>query len=694
MSHRKMEVQLERIRADLIGECRKSNRLATLRLLSSIIQESSGTADIIADTLGRILCQGLADEVSDSCITVLIELLIELINRITSDELKKCLSQLVVHSVMNRTTFPDSEHARIGCSLLIAGVSKHTSIPPELVKQFATDRCTEVILNCLSFERFDLNSLDDIVRLLNHKSSKVRIATIGVVDKFFMRAEPWKSTYSVVSKLAAIEGNDIPVSEFFNPSTHVNYMSRLTFDGNLKVRTMWFRQLVDWTVSLEDRSDVDIHFCPYILTGTFDSDPGLSKQVTCWIETEIDVDTWIRKSSRRFIQPFMRKLDCDFQECSTKNVLNMLRTIVQYMNSDGLVEWLPDILSVYARTYERESELCDDIITLLGKKISPEIWYDVIPIEPTDPMYWRIVDRLLTSDEIPEQVADYFASKMADLRKPKLHAISVFDKIWKFAQNNFLALAWSSLVIGKSRILLDSREHFSIDLFTDSLKQNEALTTPRIVLEYVSLLDSANLHSDIVELIKTRRMIDGPILEKIFQKDPKAHQGMLCYFLACPQLSEPEEDCVHASIMSTDPKNMMTELVDLLVAKNVSLRSLECWNHISGRLTQVQATRIFNSIKASDLIQDHSFPLAFGRFVLKAIHRTLVFPLSEITDLFIPALLDSTKEESQTLELTVKEIMNFYVSESPHLFIAHYLEVDEKGYIARSVYLSQFIRLT
>lgn len=100
-----------------------------------------------------------------------------------------------------------------------------------------------------------------------------------------MYCSTFKHTATILESLIGFrDPNIVPIKDFYDPSTKLNYLAMLVNDRSANVREMFFKVIGDWLMHLEDKYDVESRLTPYILTGLFDPIPGIRSLVFAGIE--------------------------------------------------------------------------------------------------------------------------------------------------------------------------------------------------------------------------------------------------------------------------------------------------------------------------------------------------------------------------------------------------------------------------
>ena len=174
------------------------------------------------------------------------------------------------------------------------------------------DACTPVILEacelviqmCKKLTQLLLHFNPIVARgLLNalaHKHSKVRIAALGALEACFL-CSPFKKNVEIMEALIGFrDPNLVPIKDFYEPSTKINYFAQLVQDHSVVVRKKFFEFASNIMINMQDRFDHEARFIPYLLSGLFDEDDELALYISQRIEDiglqhEIDEEKNIRE---------------------------------------------------------------------------------------------------------------------------------------------------------------------------------------------------------------------------------------------------------------------------------------------------------------------------------------------------------------------------------------------------------------
>ena len=117
-----------------------------------------------------------------------------------------------------------------------------------------------------------------------HRHSVVRIAGLRALFDV-MCAGAWKTSYSVLEHMVGFrDPNIVPIAEFYEPQTKVNYFAMLVQDRSVSVRKCFYQTMAKLLLDLPDRIDMEGRIFPYLISGLYDENDGVRKNVFELIE--------------------------------------------------------------------------------------------------------------------------------------------------------------------------------------------------------------------------------------------------------------------------------------------------------------------------------------------------------------------------------------------------------------------------
>jgi len=136
--------------------------------------------------------------------------------------------------------------------------------------------CQVISLFCKTFKELLLHFSELLARAillpLVNKRSKVRLAALEALGQI-LYCGVWKYNNNIMEILVGFrDPNVVPIRDFFEYTTKINYFAMLIKDPKTTVREFFIRCLGDWLIDLPDRYDHEPRLVPYIVSGLFDPD--------------------------------------------------------------------------------------------------------------------------------------------------------------------------------------------------------------------------------------------------------------------------------------------------------------------------------------------------------------------------------------------------------------------------------------
>jgi hypothetical protein len=157
-----------------------------------------------------------------------------------------------------------------------------------ITRTLCMDPCSNIVLEICNFLRqlsikfgkdllFHFNSMLSraLFYPLTHKHSKLRLAAIDALQAL-MYCSPSKKNVEIMEQMIGFrDPNLVPIKDFYEPSTKLNYMALLISDSSFQVRKRFYECISTWLIELEDRFDHESRLIPYILSGLFDENEDI-----------------------------------------------------------------------------------------------------------------------------------------------------------------------------------------------------------------------------------------------------------------------------------------------------------------------------------------------------------------------------------------------------------------------------------
>jgi len=103
-----------------------------------------------------------------------------------------------------------------------------------------------------------------------HKHANVRIAGLRALFNV-MLAGQWKTSYAVLECMVGFrDPNIVPIKEFYDPSTKLNYFAMFIVDRSTQVRIVFYQTMGKLLMDLPDRVDMEGRIFPYLISGLYD----------------------------------------------------------------------------------------------------------------------------------------------------------------------------------------------------------------------------------------------------------------------------------------------------------------------------------------------------------------------------------------------------------------------------------------
>lgn len=112
------------------------------------------------------------------------------------------------------------------------------------------------------------------------KQSKLKVLALEAIDAL-LECSPFKKNYEIFEGLIGFrDPNIVPIKDFYEASTKINYFALLVSDSKAIVRKRFVEIISTWLINKEDRFDYESIIVPYLLSGLSDSDESIA-ELTC-----------------------------------------------------------------------------------------------------------------------------------------------------------------------------------------------------------------------------------------------------------------------------------------------------------------------------------------------------------------------------------------------------------------------------
>jgi len=110
-----------------------------------------------------------------------------------------------------------------------------------------------------------------------HKHAKVRMAGLRALFDVLCTGM-WKNSVYVFEHMVGFrDPNIVPIKEFYDPSTKVNYFAMFLVDRSTVVRECFYKTMAKLLIDLPDRADHEGRVFPYLISGLYDQNDGIQK---------------------------------------------------------------------------------------------------------------------------------------------------------------------------------------------------------------------------------------------------------------------------------------------------------------------------------------------------------------------------------------------------------------------------------
>jgi hypothetical protein len=199
-----------------------------------------------------------------------------------SEEVRVLLSQLVL-SILQKT----EPHLLTGYLNELTNITRVLVMDPNSSETILIG-CNAMTILCTKATDKLLHYSENLGRslftALVHKHWKVRKAGLESL-KQVMYCGVYKYNHLIIEALIGFrDPNVVPIKEFYEVSTKLNYFAILVNDKSAHVRSVFFSVIADWLTKLPDKYDHESRLIPYILTGLFDPIPEIKEDCFRYIE--------------------------------------------------------------------------------------------------------------------------------------------------------------------------------------------------------------------------------------------------------------------------------------------------------------------------------------------------------------------------------------------------------------------------
>ena len=103
-----------------------------------------------------------------------------------------------------------------------------------------------------------------------HKHAKVRMAGLRALFDVLCTGQWKNSVYVFEAMIGFRDPNIVPIREFYDPTTKVNYFAMFIADRSIACRKCFYKTMAQLLLDLPDRCDHEGRIFPYIISGLYD----------------------------------------------------------------------------------------------------------------------------------------------------------------------------------------------------------------------------------------------------------------------------------------------------------------------------------------------------------------------------------------------------------------------------------------
>lgn len=110
-----------------------------------------------------------------------------------------------------------------------------------------------------------------------HKHAKVRCAGLRALFDVLITGQ-WKNSVYVFEHMIGFrDPNIVPIKEFYEPTTKVNYFAMFIADRSVQTRIFFYKTMGKLLMDLPDRVDHEGRVFPYIISALYDPNDDIRK---------------------------------------------------------------------------------------------------------------------------------------------------------------------------------------------------------------------------------------------------------------------------------------------------------------------------------------------------------------------------------------------------------------------------------
>ena len=117
-----------------------------------------------------------------------------------------------------------------------------------------------------------------------HKHAKVRMAGLRALFDVLCTGA-WKTSYAVFENMVGFrDPNIVPIKEFYDPSTKINYFAMFIVDRSVATRECFYKTMAKLLIDLPDKVDHEGRIFPFLMSGLYDENDDIRTTVYELIE--------------------------------------------------------------------------------------------------------------------------------------------------------------------------------------------------------------------------------------------------------------------------------------------------------------------------------------------------------------------------------------------------------------------------
>ena len=160
-----------------------------------------------------------------------------------------------------------------------------------IARALSMDPAGQVIIEgCSLMKEFAMSGQENLIHFCEvmgralftafvHKHAKVRMAGLKALFDVMVCGK-WKHSHLILSHMVGFrDPNIVPIKDFYEPSTKLNYFASFVVDRSVAVRECFYRTIGDMLARLPDKEDHEGRLFPYLISGLYDENDGTCSAV-------------------------------------------------------------------------------------------------------------------------------------------------------------------------------------------------------------------------------------------------------------------------------------------------------------------------------------------------------------------------------------------------------------------------------